>query len=490
MKIAKSLACLLGALSVPLETASGQTRLDLFFQDEKRFLITGPGESEYLGGEWIVTVLDGVFLVLPCFANDGFVYQPPTLGCANGTTALITQGDFDGDGLQDIGRYYSIDQPIPASRIEPFTPDLIELFAAPPSELPRPVDAFDWTDQSVVGFYDIISDPLNGVGYEVAFYISERAYAPNQLDLHREEIVPGVYQFKFAALGSTPERPSDFFMSASHREMVEAAPGPGGIDVGNDFQLIDDGRWNNGALEFDPRLNFDFQWEGFNPSTFFGNDRLSFAVRDRDTGLVRYPPVPEPEFNPDTRQLIGSSELGIPTGIDIGANFFAPDEQLVAELEFRRNLQDGSATDFSGRFFRWNINLIDTYAGFRRTGFPLGTVNTLRAPNFDFDGDGFTNLQEFGLQTDPADPASVPNPTPVLDPITGQCVLDIPKRPAIGSSLTYLIEYTFDLENWTTITRNDPNWFIVFDNEDQITVFSRRPAGVNPCFLRVRFRQN
>jgi hypothetical protein len=205
---------------------------------------------------------------------------------------------------------------------------------------------------------------------------------------------------------------------------------------------------------------------------------------------VRSPPVPDPEANPDTRQLIGSSQLGIPSGIDIGANFFSPDEQLVAELEFRRGLADGNSFDVSGRFFRWDINLIDTYAGFRLAAFPLGTVSALRAPSFDYDGDGFTNLEEFGLQTDPIDPASVPDLTPELFNITRQYVLEIPKRPAIGSSLTYIIEYSPDRESWTPITRSDPNWFILFDNEDEISVISRRPFDENPFFLRVRFQQN
>lgn len=505
MNTTKSLACLLGVLSLPIETASAQNRLDLFFQDNKRFQIVGPSQSEYLGGDWTVQVLDGIFLLLPCydgrfFPEDptaGLQYITPNIACPNGTTALITQGDFDGDGLQDIGRYFSVDQPIPARSIEPFTPDEIELFAAPPSQLPRPIDAFEWVDQSVVGFYDIVSDPINGVGYEVAFYRSTRPYLPTELRRHRDEIVPGVYLFKFAGLGHTPQDPRDFFMSVAHREMVEAAPGPGGqtaesggISVGNDFRLFDEERWNNQEMELDPRLGFDFSWEGFNPSTFYGNDELRFSVRDRDTGFILFPPIPDPENNPETRQLIGGSTLGIPSGIDIGANFFAPDNLIVAELEFSRFTVSGASIDASTRIFRWNISLIDSYEGFRRANFPLGTPVSLRSPSFDYDGDGYTNLEEFGLQTDPVNPADVPSPTPLIDDFTDQCYLDVPKRPAVGSSLTYQIQYSPDLVNWTTIQRGDPNWFIVFDNEDELSVLSRRPSGVNPCFLRVRLRQN
>lgn len=497
MNFAKSAACLLGALSFPFGSASGQF-LELDFRDEKAFKIIGVNEFEYLGGEWYVDVQDGIFTVLPCFANFGDAYQVPIQlpPCPAGTTGLITSGDIDGDGIRETGLYVSIEQPIPAASIRPFSPERIELDSAPPSALPRPVAAFNWTDQSARIFYDLIADPRNGTGYNIAFYVSRRFYQPDELERHRNEIVPGVYRFRFPALGATAEQPRDFFLSIAHREMVEAAPGPGGRDVttggifvGNDF-LLDDPRWNNGAIEIDPRLGFEFEWEGFNTATFLGDDRVTFAIRDRETGLVRFPPVPDPEANPDTRQLIGSSELGIPTGIDIGSGFFAPNQELVAELEFRRNLVSGNAVDRSGRFFFWDIDLIDSYPGFTTESFPLGTPVALRAPDFDYDGDGFTNLEEFGLQTDPTDPADLPNPTPVLADFTNQCILDIPKRPAIGSRLTYLIQSSVDQENWTTIDENDPNWFLIFDNEERITVLSRRPSDVNPCFVRVRMQQN
>lgn len=499
MTNAKSSLCLLGALVCPFGTALGQDSfLELEFRDEKAFQITGPSQFDYLGGQWVVVVLDGDLPILPCFANFGEAYQVPVQlpPCPAGTTSLITQGDFDGDGIREDGLYVSTDQPIPARSIEPFYPELVELDAAPASLLPRPVAAFNWTDLSIRAFYDIIQDPINGVGYELAAYSSVREYLPADLVRHRNEIVPGTYRFKFLARNTTPEAPGNFFISIAHREMVEAAPGPGGqsvetggIFVGNDFRIVD-GQWNNGALEIDPRLRFDVNWEGFNPSTFFGNDQLSFSIRDRNTGLIQYPPIPFPEDNPETRQLIGSADLGIPSGIDIGAGFLDPGVELVAELEFRRALVTGSTVDRSGRFFLWDINLIDSYEGFLTVNYPDSVPLSERAGDFDFDDDGFTNLEEFGLQTDPLDPASVPNVTPTLAPITNQCLLDIPKRPAVGSSLTYFVQSSVDLETWTTITPDDPNWFIIFDNEDRITVLSRESAGVNPCFLRVRFQEN
>jgi hypothetical protein len=502
MKIAKSTALLAGAFSLTATLAQAQflDTLDLTFRDTKTFKMIGPNDSEYQGGEWFVRVFDGNATILGCAANNGFVYTPPNILCPSGTTGLVTSGDLDGDGVRDVGRYFSVSQPIPARNIEPFQTGLVELFSAPPSDLPRPLSGFNWVDNSTVIFYDLINDPVNGVGYELTDYESTRFYRADELERHRDEIVPGRYIFKFPALGSDEINPANFFMSAAHREMVEAFPGPGGrsvqsggVFVGNDFRLTNDDRWNNGVMEFDPRIVFDFQWEGFNSQTFLAGDRVFFSVRDRVTRKILFPPIPEvlPPLppNPELPQLIGSSDLGIPTGYELGPDFFGPNQRLLVEIEFVREQPVGDTADRSVRVFQWDIDLLDTYPGFVTDVFPLGSSDTVINAQADFDGDGFTNLEEFGLQTDPIDPASVPNPTPTLIG-NDQCYLEIAKRPAVGSRLDYIIQYSLDLETWIDIEQGDPNWFVVFDNDERISVLSRESYNVNPCFLRVQFEQN
>lgn len=508
MNIAKSTVALVGAFSLSATLVQGQARL--FFEDIKNFKLIGPNESEYEGGSWNIDFLDGTIFFLPCWANFGPIFTGPTVlpPCQAGTTGLITAGDFDGDGVRDVGFYLSIQQPIPARTIEPFQTELVELASGPPSDLPRPLGGFNWLDTSVVAFYDLVNDPINGVGYEITRYQSTRPYGAGQAELqrHRDEIVPGTYTFSLPALGSNAENRRGVLVPTPHLEMVEAVPGPGGqsvvtggIGVGNDFRLTNDDRWNDdGEMEFDPRIIFDFSWEGFNTQTFLSGDRQFFSVRERDTGRIRFPPIPDPvgpppDFeggNPHLPQLIGSDDLGIATGYELGPDFFGINRDLSVEIEFIRSRGSGITTDVSRRVYRWDIKLIDSYDGFKRVNFPAGTPQEFIEPDFDYDGDGFANLQEFGLQTDPLDPASVPNPTPVLDPFTGQCLLDVAKRPGIGSRLETLVQYSVDLETWITIERGDPNWFIVFDDEDLLSVLSRRPSTVNPCFLRVQFNQN
>ena len=505
MNIFKSSALFAGAFSLVVPLAQAQdpnvvtNSLDLNFRDIKSFKMVGPNESEYLGGSLDIWVRDGFYTFLGCADNFGPFYATPYILCPTGTTGLVTAGDVDGDGIRDVGYYVAVAQPFPAANIEPFRPDLVELFAAPPSDLPRPLGSFNWVDDSAVIFFDLVNDPRNGVGYEIASFESNRPYLPTELERHRREVVPGTYIFKFPALGSSDEDPADFFMAVSHREMVEAAPGPGGqsissdgISVGNDFRVTNDDRWNNGVMEIDPRLTFSFDWVGFNPTTFLASDKLFFSVRDRETRRIVFPPIPEvlPPLppNPESPQLIGSGTIGIPTGYDLGPDFFAPDQELLVELEFVRSLPTGNAYDRSTRIFQWDIDLIDTYTGFTFTNFEAGTPEDLIEPDADFDGDGYTNLEEFGLQTSPTDPASVPNPTPVLIG-NDQCYLEIAKRPATGSRLDYIMQYSSDQENWVTIEQGDPNWFIVFNNDERISVLSRAAYNVNPCFLRVQFEQ-
>ena len=104
-------------------------------------------------------------------------------------------------------------------------------------------------------------------------------------------------------------------------------------------------------------------------------------------------------------------------------------------------------------------------------------------------GDGFTNLEEFGLQTDPSDPASVPVVQATLDSATNQYIVEVAKRPFVGAKLIYEVEYSTDQRIWTVIEPGDPNWIIEFDNADAYKVRSFRPYPTVKYFVRVKLSQ-
>ena len=500
MNLAKYTAALMGAFSLSVSLVQGQLITFLSFSDVKRYKQVGPEDFEFEGGEWNILVLDGTVVVAPCLGNGSPFPTFPNQLCPLGTTALIDVGDADFDGVRDGGLFWSISSVIPASVFAPFRSNLFSFEAGPPSKLPRPIGGTNFRDDSIILFYDYINAPQRLARYEITNYVSSREYGPSEFDKQVEEIVPGVYQFRLPRQGVDFNDPSQIkyvYANHAHLEMLEAYPGLGFVPVGNEFRVVMDDRWRDGAIEFDPRLSTDFFWEGFTAQTVLASDIASFSIKEQETDLTVFPPY----FNgidPLTGQPALPESLRFPqevpfltNTITLGPYFFVPGEQLYAEVGFRRNFQSSALTiDQSRRSFRWDLRLVDSYEGFRVSdNFPPRTLDELTAANSDFDGDGMTNLEEFALQTDPADPASVSTPTPVLDPFTGQCVLTIPKRPNVGNLLTYRVQYSSDLVNWTTITSGDPLWTAT-ESDDEYIVVSKLNSPPANCITRVLITTN
>ena len=501
MNLAKYTAALMGAFSLSASPVQGQLITSLSFSDIKRYKQVGPEDFEFEGGEWDIEVLDGRAFYVGCLGNGGFSPTFPNVTCPLGTTALIDLGDLDFNGIRDGGTFWSISSIIPASIFAPFRSDLFSLEAAPPSKLPRPIGGTNFRDDSIILFYDYINAPQSLSRFEITNYSSSREYAPSEFDKQVEEIVPGVYQFRLPRAGVDFNDPSQIkyvYVNHAHLEMLEAYPGLGFVPAGNDFRVVMDDMWRDGAIEFDPRVSTDFFWEGFNAQTVLATDRASFSIKEQGTGSTVFPPY----FNgidPLTGQPLVPESLRFPqlvpfltNTVTLGPFFFEPGQELYAEIEFQRNFQSTALTiDRSRRSFRWDLRLVSSYEGERvEPGtFPPRTPDELTAASADFDGDGMTNLEEFALQTDPADPASVSTPTPVLDPFTDQCVLTIPKRPNVGNLLTYRVQYSSDLVNWTTITSDDPLWTAT-ESDSEYIVTSKLNSPPANCMTRVLITTN
>jgi len=57
--------------------------------------------------------------------------------------------------------------------------------------------------------------------------------------------------------------------------------------------------------------------------------------------------------------------------------------------------------------------------------------------------------------------------------------------------MIYEVQYSTDLETWTTITEDDPNWYIETDSDALLRVRSILPYGQGAaCLTRVRITQD
>lgn len=493
-------------------------QVDLQFSEYKRFRQVGPTTSTFLGGSLDVTVFDGEAIYTGCFGNGlPFITPPTTPGCPNGTTALIVSGDLDQDGISDTSSFWSIVAINRAQIIEPFVADRLSLYSSPSPFLPKPLKGF--RDSSVQIFYNVLTPPPSR--YRITRYTFERPYGAGSSELTRmrREVQQGTYTFIVPRLNPEPLPVGypqlDLPIQVNHDPPLEAWPGKGVVPTINDFLLQNDASWRNGRIEIDPRVFFRFNWRGFNYSNVRQGDSTRFSLIDTDLNdLIVYPPYPGNPYHPDpiiaelatpvaerAPQLLVTPSTGIElpplsTLSSVGYSF-VPGLQLRAQLEFNRDASSGIARDTSRRLFEWDVYLVDTYTGYvqqtypART-FPIGTTAAQMAPNFDFDGDGWTNLEEFALQTNPADAAETPEALvrPERDPDTNQIILEIAKRPATGDRIVYEIQYSYDRVTWTTIRPGDEAYFIEFDTAAGIKVRSRRPAPPENSYLRVRISQN
>jgi hypothetical protein len=134
----------------------------------KRHYQTTPFFLQFDGGELFLTLGDGVIILDACATDPQLFFFGPNLVCPLGATALIAQGDVDRDGIRDDNQYWSVLSIVPAGLIEPGRPELCQLYSAPPSKLPRPLQNF--RDDSLVTFYDVstaIVRPYDVTGYEL-----------------------------------------------------------------------------------------------------------------------------------------------------------------------------------------------------------------------------------------------------------------------------------------------------------------------------------
>lgn len=220
------------------------------------------------------------------------------------------------------------------------------------------------------------------------------------------------------------------------------------------------------------------------------------APAARENVLV-FPPYPLETSEGSRREFIIDI---FSSNYELGPFFFTAGDSARGQIRLERSNVAALTGENVNRLFRYDVQFIDTYAGFAVLGglgeinpeefFPIEAGARERAPDYDWDNDGASNLMEYALGRRVNDPTDKGTPAfkYSLDGAPGVCTATVTKRPFTGSSLKYYFEYSSDLQNWTTILPGDPNFVITTDNETTLEVTNLAQVGIQPdsCFLRVR----
>lgn len=339
------------------------------------------------GGELDLLFYDGNFIYdATCPLNGIAIPYPPSEipPCQIGSTGFVVSGDLDGDGVRDDSSYWSITDIQPALVVEPSRPELCQLYAGPPSMLPRPLDAFK--DETDVVFYNIRTPTVTQ--YDLTQYHLERPYGPGTGELRRmdEEIVTGQYVFTFPRLTMPDQNPVAY--------AVTIAPMLNALNVGDrtqsGFRFIS-GSWLNEYYQMDPRLINRIRWTGNDRTIVRRGDQIYFSILDAPTeSSILFPPT-----DPENPVLLANPTV---QAYNMPPFFFVVGDEGVMNLEYNRFLQSsGVSFDSSDRDFRAKVIFVDSYNGYAQSVMPAGTVKRDRGYKGDVDHDGMTNGDEFGF---------------------------------------------------------------------------------------------
>ena len=258
----------------------------LYFQNTKAWRQIGPETIFYLGGETNMFFVDGYWSLSGCLHPSQSIIGPNLL-CPLGTTGFIAQGDIDEDGENDQGSFWSIGEVVPAQSVEPFRPDLFRLLSAPPSgftQILRGTDGdvsaiFDVSDSSVVVWYDVLGGFVDD--YEITQYQGLRSYGAGKQELERHywDVPWGPYKFVLPGLvpNNSQNEPGDVIYGVDHLVTPDAHSGRGAVPQG--WRNTNDEYWEDGALEFDPRTFFRFEWGGLTGANTIQGDTLRYSMQ-------------------------------------------------------------------------------------------------------------------------------------------------------------------------------------------------------------------
>lgn len=447
----------------------------------------------FQGGSFDIELNDGQGYYVPgCVWTS---YVPPTSGegCGLGSNTFLIFGDPFDNGT--FGPYFALSSIVPATFIEPARPELCFLTAAPASTLPRPLAGF--VDNGYALYYNLHTSSIRQ--YTVTNYSTSRRYTKDQRAKFVSDIVPGAYYYSFPRLGS-PNLP--VAVSAQIYPMPEGLAKINNQEVGLKFTNF--GTWNGqGFMQVSYNKPIIFTWQGLIPSVVFSaSDSLYLSLRvlsdpkdptsptdlvDNTTGFPQsiFPAI---QSGSDPRVVMTSPYVTSFTAPPI----FDGGTRAVLELQLERSLQTGAvAYDLSKRTFQIPIIVVNKYSDyqdvvFKGIGSKIGILE-------DNDGDGYNNLNEWILDSNASQAASIPiAPVPTFnvnaeDPTLSYFGFTIKQKLGTNPAVVYTLQRSINGgRTWTTF-ESDPDW-IVNRYRYRAGQFPNQEIDPAQAFIRVESR--
>ena len=409
----------IGATLLCLASSALGQQIYFGYGTDKEFIQSSGSGPKFDGGRFSAILRDGLAIIRAGCAYNGSVdsFGPivaPGINCPIGGTGMISSGfvflegdlddpDIDNEAILADNTYWQVTTIARAETFEPFQPDLCKLVAAPASSLPRPLSGFE--ERGVIVFYNMRDIP-NVTDFNISRYEFSRPYGSWPVDNGVEvaegnrmlkEWVPGQYIFQFPSL-DRPNIPTNV--------AVRLYPFVEGYNTSTSagrqgFKFLGN-RWDqNGYFQLDPRLVNTVNWQ-VSMGGLVRTDKLYFSIEGDD--LDPDDDIPARNFIPDGSAVrianIQATSYKLPPG------FFLVGDTGVAKVEYKRSLFiTTSASDVSTRSFKMPVRFVDTYPGFATVwgGYKTSTKLKDRDAKADFDKDGFNNVTEFAMESNPSD---------------------------------------------------------------------------------------
>ncbi|GAA5123203.1 hypothetical protein JIN84_11080 [Luteolibacter yonseiensis] len=399
-----SLPLISALVASTITTATAQVELQL--NSEKTYRQSKKG-IYFKGGTFKVRLDDGHVSTIG-FCDDPNYYPPGRYinACSPGTSGFLSMGNLDNADVQRP--YLVITELQDAIAIAPLYEDKIKLLAAPASGLPRPSGGFG--DDSSAVYYNLHT--TNVREYGITGYFLNRKYTKNQRDKFEREIVPGAYRYSFPRLNN-PDMPAP--ITAVIYPMLEGKAKKNNRVSGFEFTKVNKNKWTDGYVELSYLKPNSYNWAGLTPNVVFANvDRLYFSLRAlrnpakpdssdvfRDTSIF---PAFTNSAGDNPRVLLSNPYVKsfitppiIPSGT-----------RAIAELELQRGFQTGGVTyDLSNRKFQIPVAVFDRYTEFVSLYLSKASKKN-KGILEDPDKDGYNNLTEWILESEPSSAASIP----------------------------------------------------------------------------------